>query len=105
MMLHHCQARSVDDIYLEDIIHIIHPETAARYLADTALPNRNIPMWDLPQGYNALVKGFEGHFLHRAGRTQRERRCAVLMSGSRKVLQGMPSITTVFIIPGTMRGN
>lgn len=64
-MLHHCQARSVDDIYLEDIIHIIHPETAARFLADTALPNRNIPVWDLPQGYNAFVNQYNAfHYQH-----------------------------------------
>jgi hypothetical protein len=64
-MLHHCQARSVDDIYLEDIIHIIHPETAARFLADTALPNRNMPVWDLPQGYNAFVNQYNAfHYQH-----------------------------------------
>jgi hypothetical protein len=57
--------RSVDDIYLEDIIHIIHPETAAHYLADTALPNRNIPVWDLPQGYNAFVNQYNAfHYQH-----------------------------------------
>ncbi|EBO0296346.1 TPA: hypothetical protein LVL66_005838 [Klebsiella oxytoca] len=57
-MLHHCQARSVDDIYLQDIAHIIHPDTAARYLADTALPNRIIPEWDLPQAYSSFVNQY-----------------------------------------------
>lgn len=31
-MLHHYQAKSVDDIYLDDIPNIIHPDMAARYL-------------------------------------------------------------------------
>jgi hypothetical protein len=41
-MHHHSQAMSLDDIYFEDIPHIIHPDTAAGELADTARPNRNI---------------------------------------------------------------
>ncbi|ESN16173.1 hypothetical protein L370_02245 [Enterobacter sp. MGH 24] len=41
-MLHHSQAMSLDDIYLEDIPHIIHPNTAAGDLADTARLNRII---------------------------------------------------------------
>jgi hypothetical protein len=54
-MLHHCQTISLDDIYLEDIPHIIHPGTAAHNLADTAQPNRFIQEWDLPQNYSQFV--------------------------------------------------
>lgn len=54
-MLHHYQAKSLDDIYLEDIPHIINPDTAAQDLADTALPNRIIQEWNLPQGYTQFV--------------------------------------------------
>lgn len=57
-MLHHSQATSLDDIYLEDIPHIIHPDTAARDLADTALPNRIIQEWNLPQGYSRFVSRY-----------------------------------------------
>ncbi len=39
-MLHHHQAKSLDDIYLEDIPNIIHPDSAERDLAYTAQPNR-----------------------------------------------------------------
>lgn len=61
-MLHHCQAISLDGVYLEDISHIIHPDTAARYLADTAQPNRFIQEWDLPQGYSQFVSRYQ--FFH-----------------------------------------
>ncbi|EGT4353117.1 HNH endonuclease [Cronobacter sakazakii] len=57
-MLHHCQAKSLDDIYLDDIPRIIHPDTAARDLAYTARPNRNIQEWDLPQGYKVFVNRY-----------------------------------------------
>lgn len=57
-MLHHCQAKSLEDIYLEDIPHIIHPDTAARDLIDTALPNRIIQEWNLPQGYSLFVSRY-----------------------------------------------
>lgn len=57
-MLHHCQVKSLDDIYLEDIPHIIHPDTSARDLADTALPNRIIQEWNLPQGYTQFVSRY-----------------------------------------------
>jgi len=57
-MLHHCQAKSLDDIYLEDIPRIIHPNTAARDLAYTAKPNRIIQEWDLPLGYTLFVSRY-----------------------------------------------
>lgn len=57
-MLHHYQAKSLDNIYLEDIPHIIHPDYAARDLADTTLPNRNIQEWNLPQGYSNYVSRY-----------------------------------------------
>lgn len=57
-MLHHCQAKSLDDIYFEDIPRIIHPNTAARDLAYTAQPNRIIQEWDLPQGYTLFVSRY-----------------------------------------------
>lgn len=57
-MLHHSQATSLDDLYLEDIPHIIHPDTAAQELADTALPNRIIQEWNLPQGYTRFVSRY-----------------------------------------------
>ena len=57
-MLHYSQAKSLDDIYLEDIPHIIHPETAARDLANTALQNRIIQEWNLPQGYTLFVRRY-----------------------------------------------
>lgn len=57
-MLHYSQAKSLDDIYLEDIPHIIHPETAARDLANTALQNRIIQEWNLPQGYTLFVSRY-----------------------------------------------
>lgn len=58
-MLHHSQAMSLDDIYLEDIPHIIHPDKAAADLADTALPNRIIQEWNLPQGYTRFVSRYQ----------------------------------------------
>jgi hypothetical protein len=39
-MLHHYYAKSLDDIYLEDLPHIIHPALAAIYLTNTAQQNR-----------------------------------------------------------------
>jgi len=57
-MLHHYQAKSLDDIYLDDIPYIIHPEKAMQDLADTALPNRVIPQWNLPQGYTLFVSQY-----------------------------------------------
>ena len=50
---------SLDDIYLEDIPHIIHPNTAAGDLADTARPNRIIQEWNLPQGYTRFVSRYQ----------------------------------------------
>jgi hypothetical protein len=57
-MLHNSQARLLDDVYLDDIPHIIHPNTAARDLAYTAQPNRIIQEWDLPQGYTFFVSRY-----------------------------------------------
>ncbi|MBL5838569.1 hypothetical protein [Enterobacter asburiae] len=64
-MLHHSQAMSLDDIYLEDIPHIIHPDTAAGDLADTARPNRIIQEWNLPQSYTRFVSRYKSyHWQH-----------------------------------------
>lgn len=64
-MLHHSQVKALDDIYLEDIPHIIHPDTAARDLADTAQPNRIIQQWDLPEGYTQFVsRYYQFHYQH-----------------------------------------
>lgn len=57
-MLHHYQAKSLDDIYLEDIPDIIHPDYAERDLAYTAQPNRIIREWDLPGGYGQFVSRY-----------------------------------------------
>ncbi|KAF6664345.1 hypothetical protein CKF42_09125 [Pantoea sp. ARC270] len=57
-MLHDCQTMSLDNIYLEDIHHIIHPDTAARDLKDTTQPNRIIQEWTLPQGYIRFVSRY-----------------------------------------------
>ena len=64
-MLHHNQAMSLEDIYLEDIPYIIHPDTAAGDLANTALPNRIIQEWNLPQGYTRFVSQYKSyHWQH-----------------------------------------
>ncbi|MFI8319470.1 HNH endonuclease signature motif containing protein [Kosakonia cowanii] len=57
-MLHNYQAKSMDDIYLDDIPYITHPDQAAQDLVDTALPNRLIREWDLPQGYTVFVSQY-----------------------------------------------
>lgn len=49
------QAKSLEDIYLEDIPYILHPKFAEQDLANTALPNRIIREWDLPDGYDLFV--------------------------------------------------
>jgi len=62
-MLHHYQAKSVDDIFLDDFPHILHPNTAARYLEETARPNRIIREWDLPGNYGLFVSRYrQFHF-------------------------------------------
>ncbi|MEN4879185.1 hypothetical protein ABEI17_00430 [Pantoea agglomerans] len=62
-MLHHYQAKSVDDIYLDDFPNIIHPDMAARYLEETARPNRIIREWDLPGNYGLFVSRYrQFHF-------------------------------------------
>lgn len=38
---------------------IIHPDTAAGDLAETALPNRIIQEWNLPQGYTLFVSRYQ----------------------------------------------
>lgn len=57
-MLRNCQARTLDDIYLNDIPHIVPPDTAYSYLSDTANPGRIIREWDLPDGYSLLVRRY-----------------------------------------------
>lgn len=62
-MLHHYQAKSVDDIYLDDFPDIIHPDMAVRYLEETARPNRIIREWDLPGNYGLFVSRYrQFHF-------------------------------------------
>lgn len=57
-MLHNCVAKSLDDIWFEDIPYIIHPDTAVRDLGDTARENRIFQEWNLPQGYNRFVSRY-----------------------------------------------
>ncbi|MDQ1212154.1 colicin D domain-containing protein [Pantoea anthophila] len=57
-MLHDRQTMSLDDIYPEDIHHIIHPDTAVQDLKDTTQPNRIIQEWTLPQGYTRFVSRY-----------------------------------------------
>lgn len=53
----------MDDIYLDDFPNIIHPNTAARYLEETARPNRIIREWDLPGNYGLFVSRYrQFHF-------------------------------------------
>lgn len=54
-MLHRYQARSIDNLRYEDILHILHPNSAAHELAFTAQQNRLISEWDLPLGYSEFV--------------------------------------------------
>lgn len=62
-MPHHYQAKSVDDIYLDDFPHILHPNTAARYLVETARPNRIIREWDFPGNYGLFISQYrQFHF-------------------------------------------
>lgn len=62
-MLHHYQAKSLDEIYLEDIPQLRHPDSANRDLAHTEQPNRIIKEWDLPIGYGMLINKYRGlHF-------------------------------------------
>lgn len=57
-MLHHFYAKSLDDIYLEDLPHIIHPTSAAIYLEDTAKQNRIVEEWNLPRDYMRFVRHY-----------------------------------------------
>ncbi|MDQ0021582.1 hypothetical protein J2X94_003762 [[Curtobacterium] plantarum] len=53
----------MDDIYLDDFPYIIHPNTAARYLEETARTNRIIREWDLPGNYGLFVSRYrQFHF-------------------------------------------
>ena len=62
-MLRNCQARLLDDVYLNDIPHIAPPETAYLYLSDTVNPGRIVREWDLPDGYLPLVRRYlDMHF-------------------------------------------
>lgn len=52
------RAKSLEDVYLEDIPHILHPNFAQQYLAYSALPNRIMTSWDLPEGYELFVSKY-----------------------------------------------
>jgi len=58
IMLHHYQAKSLNDIYLDDLPYIILPHTAGHYLEETAQPNRIIREWDLPGNYDLFVSRY-----------------------------------------------
>lgn len=66
-MLHNCVAKSLDDIWFEDIPYIIHPDTAVRDLGDTARENRIFQEWNLPQGYNRFVSRYHQFHWQRPG--------------------------------------
>lgn len=57
-MFRNYQAKSLEDVYLEDIPHILHPKFAQQYLAYTALPNRIITSRDLPESYELFVSKY-----------------------------------------------
>lgn len=64
-MLQNYQAKSLDDLYLEDIPRILHPESAERSLADSIQPNRLFREWDLPSGYSQFVSQYHKfHYQH-----------------------------------------
>ena len=52
------RAKSLEDVYLEDIPHILHPNFAQQYLAYSAQPNRIMTSWDLPEGYELFVSKY-----------------------------------------------
>lgn len=106
-MFHHCQAKSLDDIYLEDIPHIIHPDTAVQGLADTALPNRNIQDWNLPQGYTLFVSRYH-QFHHQHPRLAYRDTLEDIRSGKVVLLRkDMTSHTVmgVLVSSGTLRND
>ena len=64
-MLHDYRVKSRDELYLDDIPHIRHPDAAFRDLADTARQNRIIKEWDLPPGYSRFVDPYrQYHYNH-----------------------------------------
>lgn len=98
-MLHHYQAKSLDNIYLEDIPHIIHPDYATRDLADTALPNRNIQEWNLPQDYGHFVSRYHPFHLQHPWMAYRDTlddirtgKVVLLEKNDRPCLNGRPDV-------------
>ncbi|EPN1932919.1 hypothetical protein ACTV70_004596 [Cronobacter dublinensis] len=64
-MLHEYRVKSRDELYLDDIPHIRHPDAAFRDLADTARQNRIIKVWDLPLDYSRFVDPYrQYHYNH-----------------------------------------
>ncbi|WP_297198606.1 colicin D domain-containing protein [uncultured Pluralibacter sp.] len=57
-MFHQYQARTLDNIYLEDIAHLVHPEIAATNLEKTSQSNRVFNQWDLPGNYSTFVNKY-----------------------------------------------
>ncbi|WP_353614504.1 colicin D domain-containing protein [Mangrovibacter phragmitis] len=58
MRLHTYQAKSLDDIWLDDIPNIRNPAAAVQDLEYTASPERRIQEWDLPDGYSVYVNKY-----------------------------------------------
>ncbi|MEY8712314.1 hypothetical protein [Mangrovibacter phragmitis] len=58
MRLHTYQAKSLDDIWLDDIPNIRNPAAAVQDLEYTARPERRIQEWDLPDGYSVYVNKY-----------------------------------------------
>lgn len=58
MRLHTYQAKSLDDIWLDDIPNIRNPAAAVQDLGYTASPERRIQEWDLPDGYSVYVNKY-----------------------------------------------
>lgn len=64
-MLHDYRVKSRDELYLDDIPYIRHPDAAFRDLADTARQDRIIREWDLPPGYSRVVDPYrQYHYNH-----------------------------------------
>lgn len=102
-MLHHCQAKSLDDIYLEDIPRIIHPNTAARDLAYTAKPNRIIQEWDLPLGYTLFVSRY--HKFHWQRPSMAYRGLLADVSSGKVVLLASHTLSGVLTSSGQLRND
>lgn len=64
-MLRDSQARALNEIFIDDIPYIKHPDAAYQELKFSAEPNRIFNEWDLPLGYSSFVDRYRAlHFQH-----------------------------------------